>query len=105
MKKTVIPIVVSVALSLCLLSGVDDLSRFAFYVCIPMNVLVWLGILTGMVKGDVAARIRRTAWVNLPSSIFYVYALVFSGHPILAASSFMAQFLIMVTAFRDELSA
>ncbi|MBG7524556.1 hypothetical protein I5I09_24405, partial [Pseudomonas aeruginosa] len=41
-------------------------------------------------------------WIQLLPSIFYVYALIFSGHPMLGASAFMVQFLIVATAFRKE---
>ncbi|MDT1043484.1 hypothetical protein [Pseudomonas aeruginosa] len=100
--QTIISIVISLALSFSLISGVVQLSQFAFYVCVIMNVLSWIGMLLGMVKDEVSAGIRRTFWILLLPSIFYVYALIFSGHPMLGASSFMVQFLIVATAFRKE---
>ncbi|HHN2094135.1 TPA: hypothetical protein ACRNYL_000510 [Pseudomonas aeruginosa] len=100
--QTAISIIISMTLSLSLLSGVAQLSQFAFYVCVIMNVLAWIGVLCGMVKDEISQRIRRTFWIGLLPSIFYVYALVFSGHPMLGASAFMVQFLIVATAFRKE---
>lgn len=99
--KTTISIIISMTLSLSLLSGIGQLSQFAFYVCVIMNVLSWIGMLLGMVKDEVSARIRRTFWIQLLPSIFYVYALIFSGHQC-SASAFMVQFLIVATAFRKE---
>ncbi|HGN2751821.1 TPA: hypothetical protein ACKRW3_001325 [Pseudomonas aeruginosa] len=87
--QTAISIIISMTLSLSLLSGVAQLSQFAFYVCVIMNVLAWIGVLCGMVKDEISQRIRRTFWIQLLPSIFYVYALIFSGHPVLGASAFM----------------
>ncbi|MBN0147834.1 hypothetical protein JTL51_33520, partial [Pseudomonas aeruginosa] len=84
--QTAISIIISMTLSLSLLSGVAQLSQFAFYVCVIMNVLAWIGVLCGMVKDEISQRIRRTFWIQLLPSIFYVYALIFSGHPMLGAS-------------------
>ena len=52
-------------LSLSLLSGIGQLSQFAFYVCVIMNVLAWIGVLCGMVKDEISQRIRRTFWIQL----------------------------------------
>ncbi len=100
--KTTISIIISMTLSLSLLSGVAQLSQFAFYVCVIMNVLAWIGVLCGMVKDEISQRIRRTFWIQLLPSIFYVYALIFSGHPLLAASSFMVQAFILGFAFSKQ---
>ncbi|WP_301765866.1 hypothetical protein [Pseudomonas aeruginosa] len=53
--KTTISIIISMTLSLSLLSGIGQLSQFAFYVCVIMNVLSWIGMLLGMVKDEVSA--------------------------------------------------
>ncbi|HGM8278897.1 TPA: hypothetical protein ACKQDV_004626 [Pseudomonas aeruginosa] len=100
--QTAISIIISMTLSLSLLSGVAQLSQFAFYVCVIMNVLAWIGVLCGMVKDEISQRIRRTFWIQLLPSIFYLYALIFSGHPMLGASAFGVQFLVVATAFRKE---
>ncbi|MDF5995621.1 hypothetical protein P4200_17280 [Pseudomonas aeruginosa] len=59
--KTTISIIISMTLSLSLLSGIGQLSQFAFYVCVIMNALAWIVMLLGMVKDEVSARIRRTS--------------------------------------------
>ncbi|HCE5836427.1 hypothetical protein [Pseudomonas aeruginosa] len=100
--QTAISIIISMTLSLSLLSGVAQLSQFAFYVCVIMNVLSWIVVLTGQVKCDVAEKIRKGAWIRIPASVFYLYALIFSGHPLLAASSFMAQAFILGFAFSKQ---
>ncbi|MGK4637817.1 hypothetical protein ACSLV1_09125 [Pseudomonas aeruginosa] len=100
--QAIISIVISLALSFSLISGVVQLSQFAFYVCAALNVLSWIVVLTGQVKYDVAEKIRKEVWIRIPPSVFYLYALIFSGHPMLGASAFMVQFLIVATAFRKE---
>lgn len=103
--QTIISIVISLALSFSLISGVAQLSQFAFYVCMALNGLAWIGVLSGQVKGEIAERIRKKAWINIPASMFSLYALIFSGHPLLAASSFMVQVGILVMAFSKEAKA
>ncbi|WP_448679996.1 hypothetical protein [Pseudomonas nicosulfuronedens] len=100
--QTIISIVISLALSLSLISGIAQLSQFAFYVCAALNVLSWSGVLTGQVKGEVAEKIRDRVWVSIPASVFSLYALIFSGHPLLAASSFMVQAFILCFAFSKQ---
>ncbi|MFL1845961.1 hypothetical protein [Pseudomonas aeruginosa] len=100
--QTIISIVISLALSFSLISGVVQLSQFAFYVCAAANVLSWIVVLTGQVKYDVAEKIRKGVWIIIPASVFYLYALIFSGHPLLAASSFMVQAFILGFAFSKQ---
>jgi hypothetical protein len=102
MKNALISILISTALSLCLLFGDELVAEFAFYVCAAMNFLSWSGVLLGVMDKEVAARIRRNFWLVLPSGIFAVYALIQSGHTFLAASSFMVQFFIVAAAFKQE---
>ncbi|EML3184334.1 hypothetical protein ACM7LV_20045 [Pseudomonas aeruginosa] len=100
--QAIISIVISLALSFSLISGVVQLSQFAFYVCAALNVLSWIVVLTGQVKYDVAEKIRKEVWIRIPPSVFYLYALIFSGHPLLAASSFMVQAFILGFAFSKQ---
>lgn len=100
--QTIISIVISLSLSFSLISGMAQLSQFAFYVCLALNVLSWIGVITGQVKGEVAEKMRKKVWVSIPASVFSLYALIFSGHPLLAASSFMVQAFILGFAFSKQ---
>lgn len=100
MKKKLISVLISTLLSIALLSGIDSLHQFAFYVMAVMNVLVWLAMFCGAVKGEAAESLRDHLWIGLPSSAFSLYALIFTGHTVLAASSFMVTFFILILAFR-----
>ncbi len=105
MKKTMISVVISLLFSAALLSGIDPLEQFAFYVNLVMNVLAWIFLLLVGTKDEIAAGVRRHAWVKAISSTIALYALVFSGHPVLAASSFMVQFFILLIAFQKKAAA
>ncbi|WP_434706904.1 hypothetical protein J3Q07_08305 [Pseudomonas sp. D4-18] len=100
MIKKIIGTIISVALSCALLFGDESLHQFAFYVLCVMSGLCWMALLSGGVKDDVAAQMRSRLWVSLPSSAFSLYAMIATGHTILAAASFMVTFLILVIAFR-----
>lgn len=105
MTKNIVSIVISVALSLSLLLGDSALSTFALYVCAAFNVLAWIGVLGGGVKGEAAERIRKSMFVSLPSSILQICALIYSGHPAWAASSAVVSILIVCKAFAKEKDA
>ncbi|MNH43233.1 hypothetical protein D3C79_1050840 [compost metagenome] len=47
-----------------------------------------------------AERILRYWWISLPSTGFQLYALIYSGHPMLAASAFVVSFFIVASAAR-----
>jgi len=100
MKKKLLSVFISTLFSLALLSGIDALHQFAFYVLAVMNGLAWLAMLCGGIKDEVAANLRTYIWISLPSSLFSLYALIFTGHTILAASSFLVTFFILLLAFR-----
>lgn len=100
MKKKFISVLISVLFAAALLSGIETLHQFAFYVMAAMNAFAWLALFCGTVKGEVAQELRSGLWLSIPSSLIGLCALVFTGHTILAASSFMCQFFIMVLAFR-----
>ena len=100
MKKKLLSALISTSFSLALLSGIDSLSQFAFYVLAVMNALAWLVMILGGIKGEVAEGLRTYLWISIPSSAFSLYALIFTGHTILAASSFIVTFFILIIAFR-----
>lgn len=98
MIQTLISTGISAIISLSLLFGGIQLHRFAFYVTVVFNVMAWAGVLGGVVTGDAAVRIMHYFWVSLVSSCFHLYALIYSGHPMLAASSFLASLFIVTAA-------
>lgn len=100
MKKKLLSALISILFSLALLSGIDALHQFAFYVLAVMNALAWMATLCVGVNKEVAADLRTYLWITLSSSAFSLYALIFTGHTILAASSFMVAFFILILAFR-----
>ncbi|WP_282372925.1 hypothetical protein [Pseudomonas sp. PS02290] len=102
MKTKLISASVSLAFSLALLSGIYELHQFAFYVTLVMNVIAWALLLAGQVKDEVASNIRRYPWISLPFSILSLYALIFTGHTVLAASSFMLTSLLLAVSFAKQ---
>lgn len=102
MIKKIISTVISVALSCGLLFGGESLHQFAFYVMCVMSGLAWLALVCGAVKDEAAAEIRSRIWIGIPSSAFSLYAVISTGHTILAVSSFMATFFILTLAFRKS---
>ncbi|MBJ2244299.1 hypothetical protein JFT42_01360 [Pseudomonas haemolytica] len=100
MKQKLISALISLALSLCLLLGAPTAQDFAFYVFVVMNVLVWAGLLSGLIKGEVAKKLLRHAWVSSLSTLLQIYALVVSGHSVLAASSFLVSLFMIIAAIK-----
>lgn len=98
MIQTLISTAVSAVISLSLLFGGAQLHRFAFYVTVAFNIMAWAGVLGGVVTGDAALRIMQYFWISLASSCFQLYALIYSGHPMLAASCFLVSFFIVAAA-------
>ena len=98
MIQTLISTAISAIISLSLLFGGAQLHQFAFYVVMAFNIMAWLGVLGGMVTGDAAQRIMQYWWISLPSTCFQLYALIYSGHPMLAASVFFVSFFIVAAA-------
>lgn len=98
-------VILSLATSACLVSGIQALSDFGFYISVAVNLLAWIGLFCGMVKGGAAANIRKRVWINAPSSIIALAALLYTDHPMLAASRFMVQFFILAMAFKKEPAA
>ncbi|MBF8651325.1 hypothetical protein IRZ81_10980 [Pseudomonas putida] len=100
MIQTLISPGICAIISLSLLFGGTQLHRFAFYVTVAFNVMAWAGVLSGVVAGDAAVRIMHYFWLSLISSCFQLYALIYSGHPMLAASCFLVSFFIVAAAAR-----
>lgn len=74
----------------------------SYYCFLCFNVIAWFALLTGGVKGEVAESIRDGIWISYASSVYQIYALVLSGHPVLSASSFLCSVLLVSFAFRKE---
>ena len=105
MRKTIVSFVLGLALSGLLYFGQGAMHDFAFYVMVVFNVFAWLGVLTGVIRDEIAARIRRTVWLQGAGTAVQLWAVVETGHPVLAASSFIVSFLIVCTAFGDKKEA
>ncbi|MCJ7957233.1 MAG: hypothetical protein MUW57_11945 [Pseudomonas sp.] len=102
MKQKLMSVWISFVLSLCLILGPVPAQDFAFYVLLVIHVLVWIGVLAGMVKGDVAVEIRRWFWISCASTGFQLYALIVSGNAGLAASCFLVSLFMVIQAFKDS---
>lgn len=100
MIKKIMGTIIGVALSCSLLFGGESLHQFALYVLCVMNGLAWLVLLCGGIKDEVTAGLRSRLWISLPSSALSLYAMIATGHTILATSSFMATLFILTVAFR-----
>lgn len=98
MKRTMILAIISLALSACLVSGIPDLSAFSYYVAVVCNVFAWFGLLLGVVKADVARRILQHAYFNSVLTAIHLAALVYAGHPKLAASSLICTVFTLAAA-------
>lgn len=98
MKQKLISAWISLVLSLCLLLGPAPAQDFAFYVLLVMTVLAWIGVFSGLIKGEIAKKLLSHAWISVLSTGLQVYALIVSGHPALAASSFLVSFFVIINA-------
>lgn len=98
MIQTLISTAISAIISLSLLFGGSQLHLFAFYVTVAFNVMAWAGVLGGLITGDAAVRIMHYFWLSLLSSCFQLYALIYRGHPMLAASCFLVSLFIVLSA-------
>lgn len=101
MKKQIITTAISLAMSACLYFGGDQLHAFAFYVLVVFSALAWIAVLTVGVKEDAAKRVRDGVWVSGASTVVQLSAMIATGHPILAASSFVCSALIVGAAFKE----
>ncbi|SEI23679.1 hypothetical protein [Pseudomonas asplenii] len=98
MIQPLISTAISAIVSLSLLFGGAQLHQFAFYVVVLFNITAWMGVLGGLVTGDAAQRIMQYWWISVPSTCFQLYALIYSDHPMLAASCFLVSFFIVAAA-------
>lgn len=88
-----------VSLSCLLLLG-EPWHDFAYYTLLVFTVLAWVGLLIGAVKEEAAAKIREGLWLSCASTAFQLYALIMTGHQLLAASSFIVSAFIVSAAFQ-----
>tara|TARA_R100001377_G_scaffold81689_1_gene61364 strand:- start:413 stop:733 length:321 start_codon:yes stop_codon:yes gene_type:complete len=101
----VLSFVLGLLVTACLYFGQGAAHQFAFYIMVFFNVSAWVLILAGQVKGDTARAVRSGAWYQAIGSALQIYAMVVTGHPVLAASSFCASFLIAAYAFNTTREA
>lgn len=101
MKKTLISVAISLALSAALWLG-GNAEQFAVYVLTVFNVLAWAGVLCGTVKGSTALSVRQHRPIKTISSAVQIGSMIATGHPVLAASSFIVSFLIVIFAFGEK---
>ena len=99
MKSTrIVGAAISLSLSALLLSGIQAAHDFAYYVCFCLNVLGWL-CFWSVSKPETAQHVVGRLWFSLPIQAIAIYALASTGHPKLAASSFLLSFVIMCMSF------
>jgi hypothetical protein len=101
MKSKIIAILISAAISAALLSGIDQLHLFAFYVSAVMNVLGWLVLVAGGVK-KAAEKTKKYWWMGIPTTALSLYALIFTSHPMLAASSFILSVIVIAVVHGNQ---
>ena len=75
MKQALIGTAISLLLSACLYFGQGSLHQFAFYVAAATNVLCWLLIFAGGIKGQGAANLLARPWLSIPTGALHVAAL------------------------------
>lgn len=100
--KHVFADLLSVGLSAALVFGSGALQDFAFYVLLVFVSLGWLALLCVGVKGEAAETIRDRVWWSGFLSVVQISALIFSGHPVLAAFSLVLSMLIVASAFKEQ---
>lgn len=100
MTQTLISTAISAVISISLLFGGAQLHRFAFYITVAFNVMAWIGCASGFVTGEVAERLLHYWWISVASTGFQLYALIYSDHPMLAASCFLVSFFMLTAAAR-----
>lgn len=93
MKQALTSTAVSLLISACLYFGHGSIHQFAFYVSAALNVLCWLLIFAGGIKGQGAANMLARPWLSIPTGALHVAALALTDHPALAASSLLVQWL------------
>lgn len=105
MKIKMISALLSLLFSLALLSGIYELHQFAFYVSLVMNIIGWVLLVSGQVKDEIAASMRSQPWISLPLCALSLYALIFTGHTLLATSSFVLTMFMLAVAYAPKQEA
>ena len=98
MKQKIIAWAISVAISATLIMGSESAQQFAYYVCLIFNVMGWLTFWAATNK-ETAQKLTSTLYISIPMAGLQVYALVFSGSPLLAASVTVCSLFIIALAF------
>lgn len=94
----IIGIFTSVVMSCMLIFGEQWMHDFAYYAQVFINVMGWVIVWFCFVK-EVAEK-AIAGWVlGIPSFAFSLYALASTGHPLLAASSFIVSFLMITISY------
>lgn len=100
--KHVFADMLTVGLSAALAFGPEALHDFAYYTLLILMSICWLALFTGPVKGKTAEEIRSRVWWSGFLSMVQISALIYSGHPLMAASSLLLSMLIVGGAFREQ---
>lgn len=93
---------ISTAISLALLFGNPTLSAAASCV---IWVTIFLGLsalLMGLVEDKDRIKMKRHWWISFASSAFALYAIIETGHSILAAAYFVTTAAIILVVFKEE---
>ena len=91
-----------VALSASLAFGGSLLHDFAYYTLLIIMSFGGLALFVGGVKGDAAEAIRSRVWWSGALSAIQISALIYSGHPLMAAASLTLSMFIVGSAFADK---
>lgn len=95
MKEKILPWGISVALTGCLISGILFAQQFAFYALLAFNVIAWIGVFALSAMGkDTWLKITRFPVMTWALTSAQIFALAYSGHPALAASSLICSMMI-----------
>ena len=93
-----IGISISVAMSCALIWGEQWMHDFAYYAQVFFNVMSWLLVWFCFAK-EMAEKTISGWMLGIPSAAFSIYALASTGHPLLAASSFIVSFLMITISY------
>ena len=100
--KTVLTTIFSVALSSLVLFGQGPWHLFAFYVVTTLTVLCWVAVLALGIDKTVMSGTDKTIWISIPCTAYQLYALVSTGHQVVAAASCIASLLILLQVFSQK---
>jgi hypothetical protein len=100
--KHVFADLLSIGLSASLVLGVGALHDFAYYFLLILVALGWVAMFGGAMKGETAQTIRDRVWWSGFLTFVQLSALIYSGHPVLAAFSLLLSMLIVCSAFKEQ---